>query len=318
MKSKIILASILFFLSTVLYASEPITPIPLHVKYNYQKAKLGETLYFDPRLSSDGTVSCASCHRFDHGGADPRAVSVGVDGKKGSANSPTVYNSYFNFRQFWNGRAKNLNIQAGGPMHNPVEMGMNDKDIEKYLIGNKFYIKKFKQIYHTKPTAKETIDAIAEFEKALFTPNCKFDRYLRGKIKLSKLELKGYKLFKTLGCITCHNGINIGGNSYQKYGLIYPYKWKNSFADRFSVTKNPEDKNVYKVPTLRNVMLTAPYFHDGSVKTIAGALKQMTYHNLGYKNTDKETIKALKAFLSTLTGEKPEILKTQITPPPEG
>ncbi len=295
-------------LCSCLFANQPIKPIPLHIKYDHQKAELGKVLYFDPGLSSSGNISCASCHSFEHGGADPRAVSTGVGGKKGDANSPTVYNSYFNFRQFWNGRAKDLSSQANGPMHNPVEMGMNNKAINKYLNHNPYYLKKFEEIYHTKPTTKEAINAIVEFEKALYTPNCKFDKYLRGEVKLSKLEMEGYELFKTLGCITCHNGINIGGNSYQKYGLIYPYKWKKTFADRFAITKIPMDKNVYKVPTLRNIMLTAPYFHDGSAKTIDQALRMMAYHNLGYKNLSKQTIKALKAFLSTLTGEKPSIL----------
>ena len=301
---------LLIFSTTIFAANEPIKPIPLHVDYNYQKAKLGYFLYMDPMLSSTGKISCATCHDLDKGGADPRktSVSAGVNGKKGSSNAPTVFNSYFGFRQFWNGRAKDLQAQASGPMHNPVEMGMNNQKIQKYLRGNKFYTKEFDLIYHKKPMPKDTIDAIAEFEKALFTPNCKFDRYLRKQTKLSIKEAKGYKLFKTLGCITCHNGVNIGDNSFQKIGVIYPYKWEKSIPDRYALTHNPNDKNVFKVPTLRNIMLSAPYFHDGSAKNIKDALNQMAYHNLGLILTDSE-IDELTAFFKTLTGKKPTILK---------
>jgi cytochrome c peroxidase len=287
---------------------EPIKPIPLHVAYDRQKAELGRLLFMDPKISSDGSVSCHSCHDFDHGGADPRPVSVGVHGAKGNANAPTVYNAYFNFRQFWNGRAKDLKDQANGPIHNPVEMDMVPREIEKYLRANDYYVERFKAIYGRPPHYDDMLDAIAEFEKALFTPNCKFDYFLRKQIELSPLESKGYRLFKTLGCITCHNGINIGGNSFQKFGLIIPYPWKPTFPDRFDVTGDPRDKNVYKVPTLRNIALTAPYFHDGSARDLKEALRKMAYHNLGFELT-KEEIEAIEAFLDTLTGEKPAILK---------
>ncbi len=300
----------LFFITVFIFAGEPIKPIPLHIKYNYQKAKLGYMLFMDPNLSSSGKVSCATCHDLNRGGVDPRktAVSAGVDGQKGSSNAPTVFNSYFGFRQFWNGKAKNLDTQAGGPLHNPVEMGMDNQKIQKYLRSNKFYVKEFKAIYHEKPTAKDVANAIAEFEKALFTPNCKFDKYLRGEIKLSKEEKKGYELFKTLGCIACHNGVDIGDNSYQKMGVIHPYKWQRNIPDRYAITHKRSDKNVFKVPTLRNILLTAPYFHDGSAKNIKEALNSMAYHNLGLKLTPDE-IKALIAFFKTLTGQKPAILK---------
>ncbi|WP_456450589.1 cytochrome-c peroxidase [Hydrogenimonas sp.] len=287
---------------------EPIQPIPLHVDYDKEKAALGQLLFMDPQISSDGSVSCHSCHSFDHGGADPRPVSIGVRGAKGNANAPTVYNAYFNFRQFWNGRAKDLKDQANGPIHNPVEMDMVPADIERYLASNAYYDKAFRKIYGRAPAYDDMLDAVAEFEKALFTPNCKFDYYLREQTELSSLEAAGYRLFKTLGCITCHNGINIGGNSFQKFGLIIPYTWKPIFPDRYDITRDPKDKNVYKVPTLRNIELTAPYFHDGSAKTLKEALTKMAYHNLGFELTDAE-VKAIEAFLRTLTGQKPAILK---------
>ncbi|WP_457596889.1 cytochrome-c peroxidase [Hydrogenimonas sp.] len=286
----------------------PIVPIPLHVDYDKKKAELGKVLFMDPQISADKTVSCHSCHSFDHGGADPRPVSIGVHGAKGNANAPTVYNAYFNFRQFWNGRAKDLKDQANGPLHNPVEMDMVPKEIEAYLDKNPYYHEAFREIYGTNPTYDDMLDAIAEFEKALFTPNCKFDYYLRGQTELTPLEARGYRLFKTLGCITCHNGVNIGGNSFQKFGLIVPYRWKPSFPDRYDVTHNPDDRNVYKVPTLRNIALTAPYFHDGSALTLTDALKMMAYHNLGFELEEDEIV-VIEAFLKTLTGETPAILR---------
>ena len=291
-----------------LWANEPIQPIPKTILYNHKKAKLGRLLFMDPMLSSDGTVSCHSCHDFDHGGADPRPVSIGVHGKPGNVNAPTVFNSYFNFRQFWNGRAKDLKDQAIGPLHNPVEMGMIPKKIETYISQNSYYNKLFHEVFHSEPTYEKALEAIAEFEKALITPNCRFDRYLRGEIELSDMEKKGFQLFKTLGCITCHNGINLGGNSYQKFGLIFPYAWKAEYPDRYAVTHDPKDKNVYKVPTLRNIALTAPYFHNGSAASLEDALRKMGHYNLGFKLEENE-IAALKSFLNTLTGEKPSILR---------
>ncbi|SFP64661.1 cytochrome-c peroxidase [Hydrogenimonas thermophila] len=295
-------------LGSVLFAHEPIKPIPQHLDYNKEKAELGKLLFVDPRLSSDGTVACVSCHSFDHGGADPRPVSIGVRGSKGCANAPTVYNSYFNFRQFWNGRAKDLKEQANGPIHNPVEMDMVPEKIEKYLKENKYYRSLFKKVFKNEPKYDYVLDAIAEFEKALFTPNCKFDQYLRNETKLSPKEAKGYRLFKMFGCITCHNGVNIGGNSFQKFGLIFSYEWKSDFPDRYAITKKPQDKNVYKVPTLRNIVLTSPYLHDGSAATLQEVLQKMSYHNLGF-DLNKEEIDALVAFMKTLTGEVPKIIQ---------
>ncbi len=299
---------ILFSFLLQLFAHEPIKPIPKKVEYNRQKAELGKLLFFDPILSKDRTVSCASCHDPDHGGADPRPVSIGVGGKRGSVNSPTVFNAYFNFRQFWNGRAKDLKEQALGPIHATNEMAMTKELVEKRLNQNPMYKELFKKVYgKERITFDMVVDAIAEFEKALYTPDSKFDRFLRGEIELSPKEKKGYILFKELGCITCHNGINIGGNSFQKMGLVRQYK-QHAGADLFSITKRPEDKGVYKVPTLRNIALTAPYFHNASAKSLEEAIDTMSYYNLGFKLTQEEK-DALVAFLKTLTGKKPEILE---------
>ena len=284
--------------------NEPITPIPQSIEYNKQKAQLGKELFFDKSFSADGKIACVSCHLPKYGGADPRVVSIGVYGKLGNIQSPTVYNSVYNFRQFWNGRARDLKEQILGPTHNPVEMGIDNQRVIKII--NSKYQNKFFSIYHTKRITFEMFqDVIAEFEKALITPNCKFDRWLRDEIQLTKLEEDGYHNFKKLGCITCHNGINIGGNSFQKMGVIHHIK--NRIGDRYEFTNNPKDKFVYKVPTLRNIELTAPYFHSGNTYDLKKAVNLMAYYNLGLKLTKYQT-KSIVAFLKTLTGKKPKIL----------
>lgn len=284
-----------------------IQPLPVHMVYDTEKALLGKQLFFDPKLSKDGTVACVTCHQPDTG-ADHRRVSTGIAGRKGSINTPTVFNSYFNFRQMWNGSVETLNDQVRMPLHNPVEMDMDAKKIIPYLRQNKRYAERFRQLYGRAATLEDMSNAIAEFEKALITPNSPFDLYLRGKKQLNKKALEGYRLFKSLGCVSCHNGINIGGNSFQKIGLIHHYRWSIDNPDRFTVTGRNEDKNVYKVPSLRNVAITGPYFHDGSVPTLKKALEIMAYHNLGFELNPDE-IEKLTAFLRTLTGEKPAILR---------
>jgi len=292
----------------VLNAKEPISPIPLHVDYNLQKAKLGMKLFLDPILSGDNSVACVKCHDIYEGGADKNVVSSGFHGKKGNIQSPTVFNARYNFTQFWNGRAKDLLEQAKGPLANPVEHNISPKEIEKKLNNSEEYKKLFKKVYGKKKiTYEKVLDAIVEFENALVTPNSKFDNYLRGKTQLSKKEMNGYVTFKKIGCITCHNGINIGGNSFQKMGTFIKYDTNKTYPDRYEVTKHSYDKNVFKVPTLRNISKTTPYFHDGSSKTLKDAIKKMTYYNLGVE-LDEKTIDDLVAFLKTLNGEKPKIL----------
>ena len=298
---------VFFIFFCFLNAQMLIKPIPESVKIDLQKAKLGAVLFFDPNLSRDRKISCASCHKPNEGWADKRKVSIGVYGKKGNIQSPTVLNSVFNFRQFWNGRAKDLKEQMNGPFHSHVEMDMTNELIVRRVKTNKIYVKMFRKIYKTKNITYDIItDAIAEFEKALITPDSKFDLYLKGKAKLTPLEKKGYILFKKYGCITCHNGINIGGNSFQKMGLVNPVE--DCVGDRFTITHNPIDKCVYKVPTLRNIALTAPYFHDAKAKNLRQAINIMSKKNLGFK-MQKEEIDALIAFLKTLTGKEPKILK---------
>lgn len=301
---------LLIALSSYIFAVEPIVPIPLHVHVNKQQALLGKKLFMDPILSSDKSVSCLSCHNiFTAGGADKRRFSIGVGGQKDDIHSPTVLNAVYNFRQFYNGRAKNLAQQINGPLHNPIEMNMTDSLIEKRLNASKYYKKLFYNVYKTKHiTYKETTEAIVAFEDALTTPNSLFDKYLRDQAKLSKKQMQGYKDFKQLGCITCHNGINIGGNMMQKIGIFHVFINKKQYPDLYSITKNPKFKNVFKVPSLRNIALRAPYFHNGSAKTLHDAVKEMGYYQLGVKLSPTQ-IDDIIAFLKTLTGQTPAILK---------
>ena len=297
----------LLLLVPLSFASEVITPLPLHADYNKKKAHIGKSLFFDPILSKDRSISCNSCHDLKSGGDDNRKVSVGIEGYEGDIQSPTVFNSRYNFKQFWNGRAETLMDQANGPIHNPVEMGLNSEEVEKRINASVKYKKLFATYHKGYISFNMILEAVVEFEKALITPNSKFDRFLRGEIQLSSQEYAGFQTFKSLGCITCHNGMNIGGNSFQKMGVILPYHFNKKYPDLYSITKKEYHKNVFKVPTLRNIALSAPYFHDGSAKTLEDAIKTMSKHNLGFIITEQQ-ITEIVAFLKTLTGDIPAIL----------
>ena len=299
----------LIFIIVNLYAREPISAIPLHNDLNMAKVTLGKKLFFDTLLSKDNSTACVNCHNIFEGGADSSIVSIGFEGKKGNIQSPTVFNAVYNFRQFWNGRAKNLHEQADGPINNSVEHNMDALAIENKLNKSQHYKKLFKNVYTSNSIRYlDVIDAIVEFEKALITPNAKFDKYLRGEITLNENERNGYKLFKQYGCVTCHNGMNIGGNSFQKMGTFVEYKTLNAYPDKQSLTNKKIHHNVFKVPTLRNINLTAPYFHDGSAKTLKEAINLMAKHNLGVELLEKE-VKDILSFLNTLEGEKPSIIE---------
>lgn len=309
-KARLVLSGLVLLLTSVsVLAFEPIKPIPRQVAYNEVKAQLGKRLFFEPLLSLDETVTCASCHDFASGGADPRVVSLGVYNRKGDINAPTVLNSRFNFRQFWNGRAKDLKEQASGPLHSPQEMAMDPTKVEERLNKHPEYPALFRHAYPNteKIVFDQVVDAIAEFESALYTPDSKFDQYLRGEGTLNPEEKAGYILFKSIGCITCHNGINVGGNSFQYLGVVNPVEGVKPGGDVYALTGDPFDKNRYKVPSLRNIELTAPYLHDGSKKTLADVLDVMAHHNLGFRLSREENNK-LSAFLLTLTGKTPAIL----------
>ena len=301
---------IIFLYITNIYAIEPISPIPAQIdNANFNKALLGKELFFETALSKDNSTACVSCHDVFNGGADSRVVSTGFEGKEGNIQSPTVLNAKFNFRQFWNGRVNSLKEQADGPINNPVEHNMNPKEIEYRLNKSHKYKQMFGSVYKTTDISyKLVLDAIVEFENHLITPNSKFDKYLRGEIELSKAEKEGYIIFKQNGCITCHNGVNVGGNSFQKMGTFLEYRSPRSYPDRKDITNQKIHKNVFKVPTLRNITMTAPYFHDGSAKTLKEAIKTMTRHNLGLQLSE-DNIEKIILFLRTLKGELPKILE---------
>lgn len=299
------LTFILIF-STLLFSKELITPIPLEKDYDEDKAKLGKAIFFDKRLSKDNSISCASCHLLDKGGDDDISVSYGIDGKRGERNSPTVFNTRYNILQFWDGRAKNLKAQIKDPIHNPVEMGTNFEEIIKKLTKDDIYKQKFKAIYKEGITENTITDVLVEFEKALITPNSRFDKFLKGDENiLTKEEIEGYYAFKDYGCVSCHNGVNIGGNLMQKIGVIHEYKTED--LGRYNVTKKEKDKYYFKVPSLRNIEHTAPYFHDGETASLEEAVQKMILHQVGYIVSDKD-IDNVIAFLKTLNGEIPEIL----------
>ncbi len=298
-------ALLVFLFLNLLYA-EPITPIPQHIEVDEAKAALGKELFFDTILSVDNTVSCATCHDLDNGGDDGLRFSFGVDGKEGDINSPTVYNAVFNFRQFWNGRAKNLVHQAVEPITNPVEMA-NKLDALVQKLKRTAYKNKFDKVYKDGVTKENIADAIAEYEKTLITPNAPFDKYLRGdKNAITLKQKEGYTLFKDKGCIACHHGINVGGNLYNKFGVMQYVSSKR--LGRYEVTHQEEDKYYFKVPSLRNVARTAPYLHDGRFESLDEVVKFMARYQLGQVITQEE-IDKIVAFLHSLSGELPASAK---------
>lgn len=299
---------ILLLIHTFLLSENLITPIPNNIKLDNRKVLLGKMLFYDTRLSKDDTISCASCHHISSGGDDDRSFSIGFNGQEGNINSSTVLNSSLNFVQFWDGRSNTLEEQVLDPIHQSIEMNSNFNEIILKLKNDETYIKKFYQIYHSSINENNIINAIVEFEKSLLTPNSKFDKHLKGqKDILTKEEIKGYELFKSHGCISCHNGVNIGGNLFQKVGIIDNY-FKNEPKNfgRYNITKEEKDKFYFKVPTLRNIELTAPYLHNGSIQDLKSTIEVMLKYQIGtiYEKSDIEN---LEIFLKTLTGEIPKI-----------
>jgi cytochrome c peroxidase len=270
--------------------------------------KLGEKLYFDTRLSENNSQSCNSCHFVDkkRAGVDNEPTSEGAFNKFGDRNSPTVLNAGFQFAQFWDGRAADLVEQAKGPVLNPIEMAMpSEEEAIKRLNADGKYNKMFKKAFpkDNDPMSYHNMAvAIAAFERTLITKD-RFDDFQKGKDKaLSPLELKGLENFLMFGCTTCHNGPVMGGNSYQKSGLVNPYEFEKD-TGRFQVTENEDDKFKFKVPMLRNVALTHPYFHDGKVKTLEEVVQRMGWMQLGLK-FEEDQIKSLVAFLNSLSDKK--------------
>ncbi len=319
------LVAALFATGLAAHAMEPLpakVPVPADNPITASKVELGKKLYFDPRLSVDGTVSCNSCHNVMAGGTDNRPVSVGVGGKKGSRSAPTVWNSAYLTAQFWDGRAPTLEEQAKGPILNPVEMGMPSADVVVARIkGIPGYAEEFKSVFGGKdPVTYDNIaKAIATYERTLVTRNSPFDRYMHGdKHALSAQAQRGMKLVEQIGCTACHMGPNFAGPTalpmgqgfYQKFPLntdndyVKKYHLEDDLG-RYQVTKNDNDKHMWRVPTWRNVALNAPYFHNGSVPTLDEAVRVMARTQLNTTLTDAQ-VADIVTFLNSLTGEFPK------------
>ncbi len=294
-------------------SDEPIQPLHSHEPLDPEKIQLGRSLFFDPRLSRDNSISCASCHHLKKGGSDNQRFSTGVGGVTGKINAPTVYNTHLNLAQFWDGRAHNLIEQVSGPVENPLEMASSWPEIIQKLSQDKSFIKRYQSVYNGKLKAKNLITSIAEFEKSLTTLNAPFDRFLAGDNNaISEQAKKGYAIFKSYGCTACHQGANIGGNMYQKMGVMADYFAERGSAitesdlGRYNVTKDNYDKYTFKVPSLRLVVLTAPYFHDGSVETLESAINKMARYQLG-REISAADVQLVIAFLKTLVGKHKEL-----------
>lgn len=296
-------------------AQEPIQPIAPAVVKNPAMVELGKKLWFDPRLSKSGFISCNSCHNLSMGGSDNLKTSIGHNWQEGPINSPTVLNSSMNVAQFWDGRAGNLKEQAGGPIANPGEMAFTHELAVDMLNSIPGYQAEFKQVFKKdKINIDQVTDAIAAFEETLVTPNSRFDKWLKGDANaITKTELEGYKLFRDSGCVACHNGAAVGGNSFQRMGLVEAYKTNNPAEGRAAVTGKDADRFNFKVPTLRNVELTYPYFHDGAADTLGQAVDTMGRVQLG-KNFTKEENAKIVAFLKTLTGDQPQFAMPVLPP----
>jgi cytochrome c peroxidase len=287
-------------------ADNPTTP---------EKVELGKLLYFDPRFSTTGTVSCNSCHNLMLGGEDNRPVSMGVHGKTGGRSAPTVWNAAFSSSQFWDGRAASLEEQAKGPVVNPVEMGMSDLEIAMNRVRSipgyePYFVRAFGS--DNPMTVANAAKAVAAFERTLITPNSRYDHYVKGsKDSLSEQERRGMALFDETGCTSCHSGPAFSGPVLKEgtgFFMKFPTYTDNDYVADFDFAsdKGKDEQHLWKVPTLRNIALTAPYFHNGSVKTLEDAVRVMAKVQLN-KDLKDEQVKDIVAFLNTLTGEFPEM-----------
>lgn len=315
MRTKLIVGSLLAL--SALSASAALLDSVNIPKTPQQEAKieLGKMLWFDPRLSLSGKVSCNTCHDLSTNGADTKPLSIGYAGRKGTVNSPTVFNAEKQIAQFWDGRAKTLAEQATGPITNPLEMAMTPELAEGVIRSIPGYRPYFEKAFGSKnPTFSEIAEALAAFETTLTTPNAPFERYLKGdKNALTQQQIDGLKLFRRSGCIRCHSGNLLGGTSFQKVGSVRPYVSDNSSKGRMDVSGKPWDEMMFKVPTLLNVERTAPYFHDGAVKTLPDAVKKMADIQLDMNLSEKQ-VEEIVAFLESLNGELPKIEKPTLPP----
>lgn len=287
---------------------EPLQPIPRPTGLNRQWVALGRELFHEPGLSKLGTVSCSTCHSIEEGGDDGLKVSRGVNEALGSRNAPTVLNAALHFRQFWDGRAATLEEQVDGPIQHPNEMASDWSHVVTFLRSDPTYSSWFERVFPDGVTAKNVRMAIAEYERSLLTPDAPFDRWLKGDDgALTSAQLRGYELFKANKCVGCHEGAAVGGNLFQPLGVMATF-FDTSHTDdtshqgRFAITGDVRDRYVFKVPSLRNVARTAPYFHDGSAETLEDAVRAMFDYQLGMPVED-EAVADILAFLQSLSAE---------------
>lgn len=287
---------------------EALKPLPAVPVLDPARVELGRQLFNEKRLSVNQTLSCAGCHHLETGGADDKPFSIGFDGQTVPLNTPTVFNASLNFKQFWNARVDTLEAQIEQVVISPMEMGSDWKTVVQTLSSLPAYQAAFAQVYPDAVTATNIQNALATYERTLLTPNSRFDQYLQGNTDILTIQEKyGYQRFKDYGCIACHQGVNIGGNMYQKFGVMGDYfKARGNPVEtdlgRYLVTKDEEDRYVFKVPSLRNVAVTAPYFHDASAKTLEEAVDVMFKYQLG-RTPSAEDKTLIIEFLKTLTGE---------------
>lgn len=303
-----------------IHAGEPIRPLSPSTGSSPEKVMLGRLLFHDKRLSKDNSVSCASCHNIAEGGDDGLPTAVGIRNQVGSLNTPTVLNSSLSIAQFWDGRAKTLRDQASEPVHNPIEMDTNWDEVIEKLSRDRELVRKFQNLNGSGITKDTILDCIVAYESALVTVDSPFDLYLCGTSdEISEEALAGYSVFKSIGCVSCHQGSAVGGNMFQEFGVMRSFN-ENFGVDhdanpvhdpnkgRINVTEREIDLHRFKVPSLRNVELTAPYFHDGSSPTLKNAIKTMADFQLGMSLTETE-LSQVEAFLNSLTGRLPRYLK---------
>lgn len=294
--------------SVAINIDEPIVPIPEVSGLNLDKVELGKKLFNDTRLSHNNKIACASCHQLETGGDDNKAAGLSHDGSRQPINTPTIFNARYNFRQNWDGSVRTLAGQIDKVIHDELKANTNWYALIGELSLDEDLSSEFSRIYTSKLSKESYVDALNEYLLSLVTPNARFDLYLKGdETAINAEEKSGYRLFKELGCISCHQGINIGGNLYQKLGIFYDY-----FASRGNVTQadygranfsgREADKHVFKVPTLRNIENTAPYLHDGSAETLREVIEIMAKTQLG-KDIDSNDVYLIEQFLKTLTGQ---------------
>lgn len=287
---------------------EPIRPISQTITLDNKKVRLGEKLFSDVRLSKNNSMACSHCHQLHQGGDDGLAYSITNSGDQDLINAPTVFNVGFNFRQTWRGEFKNLVQQAKADINNPRHGNISIDEVVSKRLTDVEYTAQFSQAFVDGLNEENLLKALAEYERSLITPNARFDQYLRGNTSaISEKEKQGYRLFKSYGCVACHQGVNVGGNMFQKTGVMNSFfdeSSQHSAADlgRYKTTNTESDKHVFKVPGLRNVAVTAPYFHDGSAKDLEQAIQVMARVQLGL-NMAQADVEKIAAFLHTLTGE---------------